>query len=118
MFSIEPSKAVAPPMRLGKVEGEQAAVGFRRIGQQVADDQQRAVVPAARDLGLQPRAEEGPRRGAVLIAAAWRQHGFALREAGRRDEASAALRRYLDLAPDADDRAFVERELANTGARP
>ncbi len=51
-------------------------------------------------------------------AAAWRQHGFALREAGRRDEASAALRRYLDLSPDADDRAFVERELANTGARP
>ncbi|MFZ2752856.1 MAG: M48 family metalloprotease [Lysobacteraceae bacterium] len=51
-------------------------------------------------------------------AATWREHGFALREAGRNNEAAAALKRYLDLAPQADDRAFVQRELDKTGERP
>ncbi|NOT89063.1 MAG: M48 family metalloprotease [Lysobacter sp.] len=51
-------------------------------------------------------------------AASWREHGFALREAGKNVEAIAALKRYLDLAPQADDRAFVQRELEKTGERP
>lgn len=48
-------------------------------------------------------------------AAAWREHGFALREAGRTAEARAALQRYLSEAPNAEDRAFVARELAELG---
>lgn len=51
-------------------------------------------------------------------AATWREHGFALREAGKKVDAIAALKRYLDLAPQADDRAFVQRELEKTGERP
>jgi beta-barrel assembly-enhancing protease len=51
-------------------------------------------------------------------AASWREHGFALREAGQNANAAAALKRYLDLAPQADDRAFVQRELEKTGERP
>ena len=43
---------------------------------------------------------------------AWREHGMALRDAGKRREAADALRRYLDLAGDAPDRAFVEHDLA------
>lgn len=38
---------------------------------------------------------------------AWREHGLALRAAGNRPAAAAALRRYLELAPQADDVAFV-----------
>ena len=45
-------------------------------------------------------------------ADAWREHGMALRDAGKRSEAAAALRRYLELAGDAPDRAFVEHDLA------
>ncbi len=45
-------------------------------------------------------------------AAAWREHGMALRDAGQRRDAADALRRYLDLAGDAPDRAFVEHDLA------
>ena len=47
--------------------------------------------------------------------AAWREHGFALREAGRTAEARTALQRYLSEAPNAEDRAFVARELAELG---
>ncbi len=50
-------------------------------------------------------------------AAAWREHGFALRDAGNATEAMAMLRRYLDTAPNAEDRAFVERELTKLGDR-
>jgi len=39
--------------------------------------------------------------------AAWREHGLALREAGSRAEAAAALHHYLELAPQAEDLAFV-----------
>jgi predicted Zn-dependent protease len=39
--------------------------------------------------------------------AAWREHGLALRAAGQPAAAASALRRYLRLAPDADDAAFV-----------
>ncbi len=45
-------------------------------------------------------------------AAAWRERGMALRDAGQRSEAADALRRYLDLAGNASDRAFVEHDLA------
>jgi predicted Zn-dependent protease len=45
-------------------------------------------------------------------AAAWREHGMALRDAGQRREAAEALHRYLELAGDAPDRAFVEHDLA------
>jgi len=48
-------------------------------------------------------------------AAAWREHGFALRDAGRTVQARAALQRYLDESPDAEDRAFVQRELQRLG---
>lgn len=51
-------------------------------------------------------------------AAAWREHGFALRDAGRPADARGALQRYLADAPQADDRAFVQRELDRLGDRP
>jgi beta-barrel assembly-enhancing protease len=38
---------------------------------------------------------------------AWREHGLALRDAGAHAAAAVALRRYLELAPEADDLAFV-----------
>ena len=45
-------------------------------------------------------------------AAAWREHGMALRDAGKPREAAGALRRYLALAGNAPDRAFVEHDLS------
>ncbi len=55
-------------------------------------------------------------------AESWREHGFALRDAGRSGDAADALKHYLDLAPQADDRGFVQRELDKaldkTGERP
>ncbi len=50
--------------------------------------------------------------------AAWREHGYALRDAGQPEAARAALQRYLALAPDAEDRALVTREMERTGAGP
>ncbi|MDQ3039032.1 MAG: M48 family metalloprotease [Pseudomonadota bacterium] len=47
--------------------------------------------------------------------AAWREHGFALRGSGNSTGARAALKRYLQLAPAAEDRAFVQRELERLG---
>ena len=49
-------------------------------------------------------------------AKAWREHGFAMRDAGRVAEARTALQRYLTDAPQAEDRAFVQRELDKLGA--
>lgn len=43
--------------------------------------------------------------------AAFREHGYALRAAGNAPAARDALSRYLTLAPEAPDRAFVERDL-------
>jgi len=40
-------------------------------------------------------------------AEAWRWHGIMLAKAGRREEARAALARYLALSPNAPDAAFV-----------
>jgi predicted Zn-dependent protease len=62
--------------------------------------------------------EEAARWYAQAIAlpnppvAAWREHGMAMRDAGQNHAAADALRRYLDLAGDAPDRAFVEHDLA------
>ena len=49
-------------------------------------------------------------------AQAWREHGFALRDANRNADARASLQRYLTDAPQAEDRAFVQRELDKLGA--
>jgi Zn-dependent protease with chaperone function len=43
---------------------------------------------------------------------AWRAHGYALLGSGRRDEARAALGRYLALAPGAPDAAMIRYTLA------
>ncbi len=43
---------------------------------------------------------------------AWRNHGYALLKAGRREEAKAALSRYLALAPKASDAPMVRFSLA------
>ena len=48
-------------------------------------------------------------------AAAWRERGFALRGAGDHRGARDALQRYLQQAPNAEDRAFVQRELDKLG---
>ena len=48
-------------------------------------------------------------------AAAWREHGFALRDTGRVAEARAALQRYLAESAAAEDRAFVQAELNKLG---
>lgn len=75
------------------------------------------------------RNEDGDRaRAAALFSAAldlpgappaaWREHGLALRDQGDRDGARAALTRYLGLAPEADDAAFVRQYLDQLEARP
>ncbi len=51
-------------------------------------------------------------------AAVWREQGFALRDAGRKVEARNALQRYLATATQAEDRAFVQRELTKLGGTP
>ena len=48
-------------------------------------------------------------------AAAWREHGFAQRASGNAGGARSALQRYLQDAPGAEDRAFVQRELDKLG---
>jgi len=64
------------------------------------------------------RGKEGDREQAARLyalaisqpgapAKAWREHGLALRAAGQRAPAAAALRHYLELAPQAEDLAFV-----------
>jgi predicted Zn-dependent protease len=47
---------------------------------------------------------------------AWREHGLALRAAGNRPMAAAALRHYLELSPQAEDLAFVTGYLADLEA--
>ena len=48
-------------------------------------------------------------------AGAWREHGYALAQQGRSAEARVALQTYLQNAPKADDRAFVQRALDKLG---
>jgi regulator of sirC expression with transglutaminase-like and TPR domain len=43
---------------------------------------------------------------------AWRNHGYALLKAGKREEGKAALNRYLAIAPKASDAAMVRYALA------
>jgi predicted Zn-dependent protease len=49
---------------------------------------------------------------------AWREHGFALAKVGRSAQARTAFETYLREAPQADDRAFVQRELDKLGGTP
>jgi hypothetical protein len=51
-------------------------------------------------------------------ADAFREHGLALRAQGQRAPAAAALRRYLEMAPEADDRAFMHQYLSELEATP
>ena len=46
-------------------------------------------------------------------AEAWRAHGYALIQSGRREEGKAALVRYLELAPNAPDAAMVRYSIQN-----
>jgi predicted Zn-dependent protease len=48
---------------------------------------------------------------------AWREHGLALRDAGSHAAAAAALHHYLELAPQAEDLAFVTGYLAELEAQ-
>jgi predicted Zn-dependent protease len=49
---------------------------------------------------------------------AWRERGLSLRAAGNKPDALAALQRYLELAPAADDKAFVLNYVDEMKARP
>lgn len=51
-------------------------------------------------------------------AAAWREHGLARRSVGDLAGARAALQRYLTDAPEAEDAAFIRRDLDTLGATP
>jgi hypothetical protein len=51
-------------------------------------------------------------------AAAFREIGLARRSSGERAAALAALRRYLELSPEAGDRAFVQRYIEELEAIP
>ena len=48
----------------------------------------------------------------------WRDRGLALKSGGDKNGAVTALRRYLELDPQAQDRAFVERYLQELEANP
>ena len=50
--------------------------------------------------------------------AAFREHGLVLRAAGHRAEATLALQRYLALAPEAEDAAFVRQYLIELEDHP
>lgn len=51
-------------------------------------------------------------------AAAFREHGMSLRAQGDRDGAKAAFQRYLTMAPEAGDAAFVQQYLSEMEIRP
>ncbi len=51
-------------------------------------------------------------------AAAFREHGMSLRAQGDRPGATAAFRRYLAMAPEAGDAAFVRQYLSELEASP
>jgi tetratricopeptide (TPR) repeat protein len=79
---------------------------------------------AYRHRGKEPDRIEAAKQYALAVTQpgappeAWREHGLALRAAGSRAEAAAALHRYLDLAPQADDIAFVTGYLSDLEAKP
>jgi len=49
-------------------------------------------------------------------ADAWRWHGIMLSKVGRAAESRTALARYLQMAPNAPDAAFVRQMIASQGA--
>lgn len=51
-------------------------------------------------------------------AAAWREYGFNRRDAGDIAGARQALQRYLQDAPQAEDRAFIQHEIDKLGGTP
>jgi beta-barrel assembly-enhancing protease len=51
-------------------------------------------------------------------AAAWREHGLALKAANNKTEAIVALEKYLMLSPKADDKAFIDQYLKELKATP
>jgi predicted Zn-dependent protease len=51
-------------------------------------------------------------------ADAWREQGMALRADGKRIEAIDALRRYLELKPQAGDRAFTQKYISELETTP
>ena len=77
---------------------------------------------AYRRRGKEPDKAEAARLYALAITQAgappeaWREHGLALRAANQRPAAAAALRRYLELAPTAEDLAFVTGYLTDLEA--
>jgi predicted Zn-dependent protease len=50
--------------------------------------------------------------------AAWRELGFALVDSGNKPGARRAFEHYLQVAPEADDRAFVRRAMDKLGGTP
>lgn len=72
--------------------------------------------PGDRELANQSYAAAVAQPGAPPEA--WREQGLALKTAGDAAAARSALRRYLELEPQAQDRAFVERYLQELEANP
>ena len=50
-------------------------------------------------------------------AEAWREYGFALERNGQPADALRNLRIYLTKKPDADDRLFIEQDIARLETR-
>ncbi|MAQ17452.1 MAG: hypothetical protein CMN30_21985 [Sandaracinus sp.] len=65
----------------------------------------------ANDLAGAIREFEAARRAQPDRAAVYKELGRAHMRAGHLSQARSAYQRYLELAPDADDRAIVERLL-------
>ena len=123
-LGVERYRAATRPFLRHWLEGELTRRMFASSIQVITD--LRATAPAA-DAGLYTfyLGEAHRRRGkppdrveaAKLYAQAvsqagappeaWREHGLALRAAGNRPAAIAALRHYLQLSPQAEDLAFV-----------
>ena len=72
--------------------------------------------PGDRELADRLYAESVGESG--VPAQAWREHGLALKTGGDATGAGAALRRYLELDPEAQDRAFIERYLQQLEPSP
>ena len=51
-------------------------------------------------------------------AGAWREYGLVLKRRGQAAEAAAHLQRYLQLAPEAKDRLFIENDIRELEKRP
>ncbi|MGY0503689.1 M48 family metalloprotease [Luteimonas sp. e5] len=92
----------APATERGLLTFQLGEIHRRRAG---AGDRERAAALYAEAVTFDP-----------APAAAWREHGYALQAGGQHDAARMALRRYLQQAPDASDRAVVERALEKLGA--